>query len=99
MPAYIILDITVTDPTGYADYKELAPPALAKYNGKYLARGGNVEPLEGDWNPSRVVILEFPDAERASAWINSSEYAPARALRHKYATSRTILVEGVAAPY
>lgn len=95
MSAYVVLDIEVTDPAGYEDYKKLAPPALALYGGKYLARGGKVETLEGDWNPSRLVILEFPSVEQAKAWINSPEYAPARELRHKYAINRTVVVEGV----
>lgn len=95
MSAYVILDIEVTDPVGYEDYKQLAPPALALYGGKYLARGGKTENLEGDWTPSRLVILEFPNVEQAKAWINSPEYAPARALRLKYAKNQTIVVEGV----
>jgi uncharacterized protein (DUF1330 family) len=95
MTAYVILDIEVTDPAGYEDYKKLAPPAVALYGGKYIARGGKSETLEGDWLPNRVVVLEFPSVEKAKAWINSPEYASARALRHKYATSKTIVVEGL----
>ena len=95
MAAYLVLDIEVTDPAGYEEYKKLAPQAVAKYGGKYIARGGKVENLEGDWNPSRVVILEFPSAEQAKAWINSPEYAPARALRHQYAINKAVVVEGV----
>ena len=95
MTAYVILDIEVTDPGGYEDYKKLAPPAVALYGGKYIARGGKSETLEGDWLPNRVVVLEFPSVEKAKAWINSPEYAAAKALRHKYATSKTIVVEGL----
>jgi uncharacterized protein (DUF1330 family) len=94
MTAYIILDIEVSDPAGYEEYKKLGPPTVAQYGGKYVARGGKAENLEGDWSPSRIVMLEFPSVEQAKAWINSPEYAPGRALRHKYATSRTIVVEG-----
>jgi uncharacterized protein (DUF1330 family) len=96
MTAYVIVEIEVTDPVGYADYKELAPAAVALYGGKYLARGGKTESLEGGWEASRLVILEFPSSEQAKAWLNSPEYAPARALRHKYATSKMIVVDGVA---
>ena len=67
---------------------------MAAYDGKYIARGGKTETLEGDWSPSRLVILEFPNIERAKAWVNSPEYAPARALRHKYARSKMVVVEG-----
>jgi uncharacterized protein (DUF1330 family) len=95
MSAYVILDIEVFDPAGYEDYKKLAPPAVEKYGGRYLARGGNTASLEGDWKTSRLVILEFPDASRARAWLASPEYAPAKALRHKYARTKMVVVDGV----
>jgi len=95
MSAYVILDIEVTDPAGYEDYKRLAPPAVAAYGGRYLARGGKCETLEGKWPASRVVILEFESVARARAWLDSPEYAPARALRHRYAHSKAVVVEGV----
>lgn len=95
MPAYVVVDITVHDPVGYEEYKKLAPPAVAAYGGKYLARGGAVETLEGDWSPKRLVILEFPTVERAKQWLNSEEYRAARALRHKTATTQMVVVEGV----
>jgi uncharacterized protein (DUF1330 family) len=65
------------------------------YGGRYVARGGAAETLEGQWSPKRLVILEFPSVEQAKAWLNSAEYAPARELRHRYATSNMIVVEGV----
>jgi len=95
MTAYAIFDITVHDPERYEDYKKLAPPAIAAYGGKYLVRGGQLDVLEGDWNPSRIVVLEFQTAEQAKAWIDSPEYREARALRHATATTTAILVEGV----
>jgi uncharacterized protein (DUF1330 family) len=95
MSAYVIVDIDVTDPAGYEEYKKLAPAAVALYGGKYAARGGKTESLEGDWTPNRLVILEFSSVEQAKAWLNSTEYAPARALRHKYAHSKMVVIEGV----
>jgi uncharacterized protein (DUF1330 family) len=95
MSAFVIVDIEVTDPAGYEEYKKLAPAAVALYGGKYVARGGKNETLEGDWQPNRLVILEFPSAEQAKAWVNSPEYAPARAMRHKYAKSKMVIVEGI----
>jgi uncharacterized protein (DUF1330 family) len=95
MTAYIIFDIEVTDPVGYEDYKRLASPTLAIYGGKYIARGGNTEVLEGEWIPKRLVILEFENSERAKAWLNSPEYAEARKLRHTYAKSNMVVVDGV----
>lgn len=95
MSAYVIVDIEVTDPEGYKEYVKIAPATVGLYGGRYLARGGQTETLEGEWIPKRLVILEFPDAAKAKAWLNSPEYAPARALRHKYAKSNMVVIEGV----
>jgi uncharacterized protein (DUF1330 family) len=93
--AYVIFDIDVKDPVEYAKYKEMAAPVVAAFGGKYLARGGKTETLEGNWVAKRVVILEFPNAARIKEWLNSKEYSGARALRHKTAQSNAIIVEGV----
>ena len=95
MPAYVIVDIEVTDPVRYAAYKELAQVAVAAYGGKYLARGGQTEVLEGNWQPKRLVVLEFASVAQAKAWADSPEYRPARELRHQSATSRMVVIEGV----
>jgi uncharacterized protein (DUF1330 family) len=68
---------------------------VALYGGRYLARGGPDETLEGDWHAKRLVILEFENAGKAKAWLNSPEYALARKLRHQYATSNMVVVEGI----
>ncbi|MBI4732422.1 MAG: DUF1330 domain-containing protein [Chloroflexi bacterium] len=94
MSAYVIVDIEVTDPAGYEEYKKLAPGTIKLFGGKYLARGGPNETLEGDWKANRLVILEFENAEKAKTWLNSPEYAPARLLRHKYARTNMVVVEG-----
>lgn len=96
MTAFVIVDVTVHDPANYDEYKKLAPASIAQYGGKYIARGGRTETLEGDWTPGRLVILEFPSLEQAKAWVNSPEYAPARAMRHAYATSKMAVIEGLA---
>jgi uncharacterized protein (DUF1330 family) len=95
MPAYVIVDIEVTDPEGYREYVKLAPEAVKLYGGRYIARGGRNETLEGDWHAKRLVILEFETVEIAKQWLDSSEYAPARALRHKYAKTNMVVVEGM----
>lgn len=95
MTAYVIVDIEVTNPVGYEDYKRLAGPTVELYGGTYIARGGHTETLEGTWMPKRLVILRFESVERAKAWLNSPEYSEARALRHKYAASEMIVIEGV----
>jgi uncharacterized protein (DUF1330 family) len=97
MPAYVILDIIVTDTELFEAYKQLAPATIEAYGGKYIARGGRAEGLEGDWTPNRIVILEFDSMDKAKAWMNSPEYREARAMRHRAAISRTIVVEGVSA--
>ncbi|MBK8618280.1 MAG: DUF1330 domain-containing protein [Anaerolineales bacterium] len=94
MTAYVIVDIEVLDPEGYKEYVKLAPEAVKLYGGKYIARGGPNETLEGDWQAKRLVILEFPSVEQAKNWVNSPEYAPARALRHQYARTNMVVVEG-----
>jgi len=95
MKAYIIADVRITDPTQYEEYKKLTPGSLLPYGGKFVVRGGQTETLEGDWNPGRLVVLEFPSAEQAKAWWNSAEYAPAKALRQAASISRLILAEGM----
>ena len=95
MSAYVILDMTVHDTELFEQYKKLAPETIAAYGGRYLARGGKAEALEGDWSPNRMVILEFDNAETAKQWLNSTEYREARSMRHQAATSHTVAVEGV----
>jgi uncharacterized protein (DUF1330 family) len=95
MPAYIIVEIDVTDPVGYEEYKQQAGATVEKYGGKYLVRGGATETLEGDWQPKRIVILEFATMERARGWLNSEEYREPRKMRHRTATTKMILVQGV----
>ena len=96
MPAYVINDMEITDPALFEEYRKLTPATVAQYGGRFLVRGGRVEPLEGDWSPSRLVILEFPSMDQARAWVDSPEYAPAKRLRQLASKSNLILVEGVA---
>ena len=95
MTAYVLVDIEIQDPARYEQYKALAPPAIAAHGGRYLARGGRTEVLEGTWSPRRAVILEFPSVEKAKAWWASAEYAEGKALRQACATTNMIIVEGV----
>jgi uncharacterized protein (DUF1330 family) len=95
MTAYVIVDINVTDPVRYEDYKNLAAPTVELYGGKYIARGGRTETLEGNWSPTRLVILQFDNTEQAKSWLNSTEYSAARALRHQTAISNMVVIEGV----
>lgn len=94
MPAYIIVDVAIKDPEKYEAYKKLTPGTLQKFQGKFAARGGKTISLEGGWEPGRIVILEFPTMELATAWWNSEEYAPAKKLRQEASHTRMIAVEG-----
>lgn len=96
MPAYLIADVVVLhDPHSYERYKPLVPPTLEEFGGRYLARSGAVVALEGDWHPSRVVIVRFDSLQRATDWWRSPVYADARRLRQEAATTNMIVVEGV----
>ena len=95
MSAYIIAEIDVRDPVEYEEYKKLVPASIAAYGGRYLARGGKTEVLEGNWNPKRIVILEFESIERAKAWLDCPEYREAKQIRHRVAISNLIVVEGL----
>jgi len=95
MPAYVIGNVDILDPVPYERYKGMAPPSIAAYGGRYVARGGKVQVLEGSWQPSRVVILEFPSATQARAWWESKEYAEAKALRQTCARADLVIVEGL----
>jgi uncharacterized protein (DUF1330 family) len=94
MPAYVIAETDVHDPERYERYKTGAPATIAAYGGRYVARGGELDVLEGDWAPPRLVILEFDDLEAAKRWYASPEYQEVKALREGAATMRLVAVEG-----
>lgn len=95
MAAYVIVDVVVNDPEGFAPYSEMAPATVAAYDGKYLARGGALTSLEGGWDPLRISVLEFPTVERARAWWDSAEYAEAKTVRQRTTDTKMIIVEGI----
>ena len=94
MAAYLIIEVDVHDATQYEAYRSPTAPSLLHYNGKFIVRGGATETLEGDWDAKRIVVLEFPTKEKAKQWWSSEEYAPAKAIRQRSATTKMILVEG-----
>ena len=95
MSAYVIAEVSITNPDLFAEYRKLVPPTIEKYGGRFIVRGGAVETKEGDWSPSRIVLIEFPSMDQARKWYHSTEYAPALAMRLKAANTKLILVEGV----
>jgi uncharacterized protein (DUF1330 family) len=94
MPAYVICDVDVTNPEAYEEYKRLSAIACEAAGGRFIVRGGEVAVLEGDWDPSRIVVLEFPSVDAAKAWYKSKEYQAAKAARAGAAISRFIAVPG-----
>jgi uncharacterized protein (DUF1330 family) len=96
MPAYVIADIDVHDTQAYREYAALVPGTLEPFGGRFLVRGGDHEPLEGDWRPGRLVVLEFPSADHARRWYASDAYADALAIRHRASAGSLVLVEGAA---
>jgi uncharacterized protein (DUF1330 family) len=98
VPAYVIVETAVHDPDQYAQYMAASPGAVAAGGGRFVARGGELAVLEGDWQPPRLVILEFDDLESAKRWYSSERYQEAKRLRQGAATLRMVAVEGLPAP-
>lgn len=94
MAAYVVVDIDVTDPLGYEEYKRLAGPTVTAAGGRYLVRGGAVEELEGEWPLKRFVILEFGSIAEAKNWWASPAYSVAKGIRQRTARTKMIVVEG-----
>ena len=94
MSAYVIAEIEVVDPAAYEDYRKQVLAVVTQYGGKFLVRGGQVDPKEGGWTPKRMVVLEFPSLPQARKWYDSPEYAPLIKLRQKASKGKLILVEG-----
>ena len=95
MPAYFIVDNEVTDSAGFEEYRKQVAVTVEKYGGRFLVRGGQIQALEGDWRPERIVVTEFPSIEQARRWYDSEEYRPLKALRSRSARGSVVLVEGV----
>ena len=95
MAAYLVVDIEIQDAAGFEDYRKAVPATIEKYGGKILVRGGKFERLEGEWEPKRVVLVEFPSLEQAKRWYDSEEYRAPKAVRLKTSRGNLILVEGV----
>ena len=95
MAAYTVVQVDVKDPEAFERYRAMVPATLEKYGGRYLVRGGDFTTTEGDWDPKRLVIVEFDSREQAEAWYNSEEYAKPKALRLSASESKAIIVDGV----
>ena len=98
MPAYLIADVEITDPDGFKEYHDRMPEVLARHGVEYVVRGGETEVLEGDWNPTRLVILRFDDLEHARRWYLSDEYKEMTRIRQATARTKMLIVDGYEPP-
>lgn len=94
MNAYLILDIEIHDQDSFQSYANQIPEYVNKHLGRYIVMGGKPENIEGSWNPSRVVVIEFPSKQNAIEFVKDSEAQNIFSIRHKSASSKSILVEG-----
>ena len=95
LSAYVIATVEVKDPVRYEEYRRLVLPTITAFGGRFIARGGRTEVLEGEWPARRLVIVEFPSLERAKEWWSSPEYSEARAIRQATSVGTLVVVEGV----
>ena len=94
MAAYVIVDLDVTDPARYAEYRQRVPATVAAYGGRFLVRGGEHQVVEGNWHPRRLVVLEFPSLAKAREWYDSEEYREPKAMRLAASNANLVFVEG-----
>ena len=95
MPAYVIVETDIHDPEQYEQYKAASPAAVAGGGGRFVVRGGELAVLEGDWEPTRLVVLEFEDLDAVERWYASPEYQEAKKLREGAANLRMVAVQGI----
>lgn len=95
MAAYLIVNTEIADKAAYERYKAAVPDLIRKHGGEYLARGGALEVLEGDWRPERIVLFRFPSMDAIRGFISDPEYQPWKALRHSAARADLVAVQGI----
>jgi uncharacterized protein (DUF1330 family) len=96
MAVYVIIEIKITDKGPYAEYVRKVRSIVEKYNGRYLVRGAKVIPIFGNWNPERIIVIEFPSSKDVKRWLNSQEYKEIARLREQSTITKAIMVEGQA---
>lgn len=96
MTAYVIVDTKISNPEAYEEYKALAKPIVEKHGGIYRTRGGEMNVVENDlWTPTRIVLLEFENMDKAREFLDSEEYAPVKAMRHANAKCTAVILDGL----
>jgi len=94
MTAYAIVDVEIHDIEPYMDYMASVKPLIEQYGGRYLARGGEFEVVEGDYRPSRLVLLEFPTMESIQDFYQCAGYRSLKQLRESCSTTSMTIVQG-----
>jgi uncharacterized protein (DUF1330 family) len=94
MKAYLVLDLTVRDFGGFKKYIAEIPAFIAKHSGKCIVQGVEPTIIEGDWKPDRLVIIEFPEREKAETFLSDPETQDLFRIRHATTTSKLVLVDG-----
>lgn len=95
MTAYMIVDLEIHDAVGFQEYRARVPPLIERHGGRYLARGGEVEVIEGSWQPRRLVLFRFPDRQAIKAFMDDPDYAELKALRIRTCDSNIVAVDGL----
>ena len=95
MTGYVITDVEITDADRYAEFLQKVTGTVESFGGKFVARGGAIDVVEGDWNPNRIALLEFDSVERAKEWLSSPEYNELNELRTSSSNINMVVFEGV----
>lgn len=94
MNAYLILDLTIHDLNKFKEYINRIPEFIKKHSGRYIVQGMEPTVMEGDWNPERMVVIEFPSSKNAKSFLQDPEAQSLFAIRHNTTTSKLLLVDG-----
>lgn len=95
MAVYFIVEIQIKNKDLYSKYIEDVRSIVEKYNGRYLVRGGKITPFSGDWNPERIIVIEFPSSSCVKKCFNSAEYKKISLFRENSTITKSIMVEGL----
>ena len=95
MATYVITDVEITDPGMFAEFRERLDPTVAAYGGTFVVRDEDIMVVQGDWNPSRIAMIEFPNLDAANSWVNSSEFGAIRKILDKSSNTNIVIADGV----
>jgi len=95
MSVYLFINIKVIDQSLYAEYVKQVPATVEKYEGRYLARGGKLQVLSGEWRPERIILIEFPSSEKLQQWLHSPEYSALKEIRERSTRGQAVIIEGI----